>query len=186
MQLTGVPGQPLPLAIGVRDLDVDGRTAAGVPGCVLVGADIERDPADPADRPGRLDRVGPGRRSSLPPPAVKFLFSGQHRADAQRLVGQGGFQAGQFGHGGPAVHREDGRRVRCPGPGAEDQADFEQRGVGEAPPDVPRQHPEQTGQQGGPQQRLVLAQRIRHHDRRAAHVLGRQPEQIRVGPRPER
>jgi len=90
MQLTGVPGQPLSRAFGVGDLDIDGRAAARVPGCVLVSADIEPDAADPADRPGRLDRVGPGCRAALALPAVEFLLAGQHRPDAQRLIGQGG------------------------------------------------------------------------------------------------
>ena len=186
MQFAGVPGQPLPRAVGVRDLGVDGRAAPRMPGRVLVGADVEPHPAYPADRAGRLDRVRPGRRAPLAPPAVKHTLASQHRADPQRLVGQGRLQGGEFGHRGPAVHREDRRRGRRPRPGPEDQADLEQRRVGEAPPDVPGQDPEQAGQQGRAQQRLVLAERVRHHYRVAAHVLGRQPEQVRVGPRPER
>ena len=186
MQFTGMPGQPLPRAVGVRDLGVDGRAAPRMPGRVLVGADVEPHPADPADRAGRLDRVRPGRRAPLAPPAVKHTLPSQHGADPQRLVGQGGFQGGEFGHRGPAVHREDRRRGRCPRPGPEDQADLEQRRVGEPPPHVPGQHPEQAGQQGRAQQRFVLAERVRHHYRGAAHVLGRQPEQVRVGPRRER
>ena len=49
--------------------------AAQRPGCqgaCWSAADVERHPADPADRPGRLDRVGPGRRAPLAPPAVEL------------------------------------------------------------------------------------------------------------------
>ena len=137
MQFAGVAGQPLPRAVGVRDLGVDGRAAPRMPGRVLVGADVEPHPAYPADRAGRLDGVRPGRRAPLAPPAVKHTLASQHRADPQRLVGQGRLQGGEFGHRGPAVHREDRRRVRRPRPGPEDQADLEQGRIGEPPAHVP-------------------------------------------------
>ena len=58
--------------------------------------------------------------------------------------------------------------------------------VGEAAPKVAGQRPQQAGQQRRPHQRLVVTERVRHADRAAAGIVGRQLEPVEVRCRCER
>src|SRR5579859_4604250 len=113
-------------------------------------------------------------------------MTGQYHAGPQWLRWQGGLHLGDLGLGRPAVHPQDGGNPLAAGAELEHQARLVQGQVAETAPDVARQHPQQARQQGGPQQRLVLAQRVGDAHRPAPRVTGGQLQPVVVGGRAER
>jgi len=133
-----------------------------------------------------LDGVLPSGRSARAPPAGVLPVPGQHHAGPQRLGGKGGFHLGDLGHGRPTVHPRDGGHPLAAGTEPEHQSHLVQGQITEPAADVARQHPQQARQQGGAQERLVLAQRVGDPHRPAAHIIVGQLQPLVVGLRAER
>ena len=190
MQLARVPGQPLPL----------------LPVPSPPGPPARRSPRSAPDatagRRRRARRAAPGRsarprappRSRLP---TTHARPGPHQPSSSRAPARTApTRSGWSGSAASSEASSDTEGPRSTGRmGAEAAAPGRGRKTGPISNSAVSAKPRPTflastrnkpGQQRGPQQRLVLAERVGHHDRRTAHVLDRQPEQVRVGPGRER
>ena len=105
---------------------------ARMPRRVVARGDPQLDACGLPHEPGGLDGVGPGRRTTAPPPSAGFPVTGQYHADVQRLGGQRGGDLRDLGVGRTSGDARLGHRellaVR-----QHDLADREQREIARAP-----------------------------------------------------
>lgn len=154
------------------------RTAAGVPGCVNVGFDLQRDTHGICDRLGQSDGIGPVDGSGRTPPTGLRPITAQHQAEMFRLPGQRRQHLLDHGLRWPTAGGSD--RSAHLGEVTENLPVLIQVKRFRTPRDVASSDGQQAGEQGGAHQWLLVVQRVRQSHRRAAGVVVRQAQRIEV------
>ncbi|GMA85375.1 hypothetical protein GCM10025868_06250 [Angustibacter aerolatus] len=160
--------------------------ATGVPRGVPVGRDLQPDAERLGQPAHRGDGVGPVGGPARPPPAGRLALADEEHGRVQRLRRHGGLQLRE--HGGVRPGGGLGaRRLRAVGgAGTEHPAHLEQREVAGAAGEVAPGRVAQRLQQGGAQQRRLLAERVREPQRPPAVVVVRQAQRVEPARRDER